>query len=103
PLRRARILRLVNEDVADAVVELKQNPLRGWLVRGQGGGLFDEIVKIGAAAQSLLALIAVENLTRQPDERNRGFHRTRRGGSFVEFHKSLAGFGEAFSQATELS
>ncbi len=53
PLLAARILRLVDEDVVDAAVELEQHPVRPLLLVQQAHGLGDEIVVVERGAAGL--------------------------------------------------
>ena len=57
PLRRARVLRLVDEDVVDAAIEPEQHPLRHRRIGQQLARLADQVVEIEHAAQELAPLI----------------------------------------------
>ena len=70
PLRRARILRLVDEDMIDAGVELVEHPGRfGTFEQRQRLG--DEIVEIEDAPRGLDRVIAFEDRVDEASERDR--------------------------------
>ena len=70
PLSFARVLRLIDENMVDSRIELVEHPAR---VRAfeQSHGLFDEIVEIEDSARRFLLAIAVEDCTRNLDQRAR--------------------------------
>ena len=57
PLRRARVLRLVYEDMVDAAIEPEQHPLRHRRVGQQLARLADQVVEVEHAAQKLAPLV----------------------------------------------
>ncbi len=74
PLRLARVLRLVHEDVVDAGVELMQHPARVGAVE-QGAGALDEVVEVEHAVQDLAPLVAGEGEVGESEERARALNR----------------------------
>ena len=57
PLHRARILRLVDENVVDALIELVVNPAADIAARQQRRGAVDQVVEIELAAAFLDVLV----------------------------------------------
>ena len=57
PLARAGVLRLVDEDVVEAAVELVVDPARGVGAGEQRHGLDDEVLEIEDAARGLQPLV----------------------------------------------
>ena len=70
PLLRARILRLVDQHVIDALIELVMHP-GGAILAQQGAGLVDQIVVVEQPAPVLRPLVAGDHRIGDGEERGR--------------------------------
>ena len=73
PLRRARILRFVDEDVIEATIEFQQNPGGGISGREKIGGAIDEIVEIQRGGEALGVDVVLHDGIGEPHQGERGF------------------------------
>ena len=71
PLHRARVLRLVDQDVVEAAVELVEHPLHRLGGGEKAGGLADQVLEVERGAARLGGRVAVEHVAAEPQQRHR--------------------------------
>ena len=79
PLLRARVLRLVDQDVVDAAIELVVHPGAGVLARKQSAGADNKVVEIEKAAHTLQALVPPDQPVGEPQCRARRAQHAQKG------------------------
>ena len=71
PLHGARVLRLVDQDVVEAAVELVEHPLHRLGGGEQAGGLADQVLEVERGGARLGGRVAVEHVAAEPQQRHR--------------------------------
>src|SRR6266851_9865208 len=69
PLLRIGVLRLIDEDMVEAAVELEENPRRDAGPVQEIAALEDEVVVVEFGVKRLVALVLLEERVREPDQR----------------------------------
>ena len=77
PLRRAGVLRFVEQDVADAAVELPQHPFGGVRAREQVGGGLDQVVEVETGAGALAVCEVGEHHVGEAEDGGGAFEQAR--------------------------
>src|SRR5207237_8150701 len=72
PLRRTCVLRLIDQDVIDAAVELVQHPGGRRCIAQERAGAMDEVIEVVSAASALGVFIFFDNTGGEPQQTTGG-------------------------------
>ncbi len=89
PLHRARILRLVHQDVIETAVELVEHPFDSARRSQQARGLADQVVEVERGLPGLGGAVALHDGIAQPHERQRGIEELQLAALFVQSDHAL--------------
>ena len=89
PLHRARVLRLVHQDVIETAVELVEHPFDGARRPQQARGLADQIVEVERGLPGLGVAVALHDGIAQPHERQRGIEQLQLAALLVQSDEAL--------------
>ena len=89
PLHRARILRLVHQDVIETAVELVEHPFDSAGRSQQARGLADQVVEVERRLPGLGSAVALHDGIAEPHERQRGIEELQLAALFVELDEAL--------------